>query len=384
MRHSFYNRICRLILTLGLTSLALTGCIHYRFDIPSAMMQTPNSQIWGVSFEKSGADYRIHSITRLNGSHPTHGDPTTPIASGVVENWQWEVQAVPSLLPSWKAWQSDKKVQQRALEPDNWDHPAANWQQAFTRAYRVVNYLLGRPPLPLKLTLLLVPDGTAYNKVLVQTGTGFVPLTFAFYYPPPDSDSNSLTAARFASLVEAVARSVYEYQHILVATNVIQPIGNNETDKTINDETRSQCWSESIFLALTAGTHTETTWTPAPEVLFQENTRHDISSETQKQAGVSQENNQGIQRRYSDAVLWARYLEAKSVFSYLQQRALPDGKVASNDPAGMNAVLSVCRAMTQRPLDLTAGPYPATQVEYTPFFPARLGSDKSKDTTSEK
>jgi hypothetical protein len=378
MRHSVHQRVRNSLLILGLISSALTGCIRYRFDLPAAMLQAPDSQIWGVSFEGSGSDYRIRSLTRLNGSHGNHSDPNALIASGNVENWQWEVRAVPSLLPSWKAWESDSKVQQRAVEPDSWDHPAATWQQAFSRAYKVVTYLLGRQPVPLKLTVLLVPDGSGYEKTIVQNGNGVIPLTFAFHYPPPDSDSTTFTAARFSALVEAVSRSIYEYQHILVATNVIQPVGNNETDKTINDETRSHCWFDSTFLALTAGTHTETTWTPAPAALLEESTHHTTSLETQKGTGAAQDSDVAPNRRYSDAVLWARYLESKSVFSYLQQAGINNGKVTSNEYRGMNAMLSVCRAMTQHPLDLTSGSYPPKQVEYAPFFPANKDADAAK------
>lgn len=371
MRHLVKKRLCRLTLAMVMLWAALTGCVHYRFDARPELMQTPDAQIWAVGLQKSDSGYRTHSITKLNGANPMSDEPTALIASGSTGNWQWEVRAVPSLLASWKTWQNDKKVQQRAADPDDWSHPAATWEQAFTRAHKVVNYLLGRPPLPLKLTMLLVPDGSAYNKAFVQTGPDFVPLTFAFYYPLAASETKALTASRFSALVEAVSTTVYEYQHVLIATEIIKPMGKNETDKTINDETRSQCWSDSTFLALTSGTHTESTWNPAlaREALLAGSSGRVTSQETGTPAGDAQEDDQQMQRHYSDAWRWGKYLEAKSISVYLRMRGLREAKVVSNEPAAMNAVLSACRAMTQRPLDLTSGDYPASQVEYVPFFP---------------
>jgi hypothetical protein len=280
------------------------------------------------------------------------------------------VRAVPQLLPSLKAWESNQKVQQRAAGPDSWGHPAATWEQAFTRSYKVANYLLGQTPLPLKLTLLLVPDGSVYDKTVVQTGVDYVPITLAFYFPSEASETDALTASRFSALVAAMTTSAYEYQHIFVFTETIKPIGNNKADKAINDEARSQCWSDSVFLALTSGTHTESKWDAAQETVLTE-TGRDTSAQTKRQP-----NDGGIERRYSDAWRWGRYLEAKNVSAYLLARGRRDAKVLSNEPEATNAVMSMCRAITQHPLDLTAGEYPTSQVEYVPFFPSGLSPQK--------
>jgi hypothetical protein len=360
--------------------VALTGCLRYRFALPNSVLQAPDTQIWGVNFQKSGSGYRIHSITKFNGSKPLNAEPTAPLASGKTETWQWEVLAVPSLLPSWKAWQDDKKVQQRIASQDDWSHPAANWEQAFSRSYKVVNFLLGRPPLPMKLKVLLIPDGSAYHKDFVQTGDGFVPLTFAFYYP--SSENKELTGARFSALVEAVSKSIYEYQHVMDDTGMIKLIGKDETDQTINDEARSHCWYDSNFFALTSGTHTSVRWNPpTPQDLMAASATHNTSLVTGKQDA---EGEQEKKRNFSDAALWGRYLEAKSISAYLQERGIRDGEVLSNDPARMNAVLSLCRAMTQQPLDLTAGAYPASKVDYVAFFPPTPDTAKAKEETGAK
>ncbi len=365
---------------LTLLSATLTACTRYRYDAPKWMLQSENVQFRGVATLESKPPYRISSETRLNGSKPVGDKPTAVIASGVTENWQWEVRAVPSLLPSWEAWKRDKRFLLRSQGQDDWSHPVATWDQAFSRAFKVASYLLGKPPLPMKATILLVPDGTSYHKVFTQMGDAFIPLTFAFYYPSSESGSYELTSERFSALVDAVATMLYEYQHVLVSTNAIGPVGTNITDKTINDESRSHCWGHSTLLALTSGSHTNITWDPAAAraVLFADSASQNISLEAGDQPSAAGRVEENAGRRYPDALLWGRELEFKNLFLYLRERGIREPKVQSNDPAAMNAVLSFCRATTQHPRDLTAGTYPPAEVEYVPFFPPSLTADKPK------
>ena len=355
-----------LLLAAGLILAALMGCGRYRFPVSHDVMHAPGNQIWAVRARKSASGYRTQSITRLNGADPMRGEPTAVVSLGSTGNWQWEVRAVPSLLPSLKTWQSDKELQLPTGSPEDWSYPAASFEQAFARAYKVVNYLLGRPPLPMKVTLLLVPKGSTYKKVFVQTGNGYIPLTFAFYYPAPATETDTLTSDRFEAMVEAVSKAVHEYQHTLVDTVAIEPVGNNQVDKTINSEIRSQCWTESTTLALASGTASNLKWNPVlPDELIERNTGHN-----------TQENPQPKPRRFSDADLWAGHLVAKNISAYLRERGFPDAKVEYNDPAGMNAVLSVCRALTQHPRDMTVGLHPTSTIEYVPFFPNKLSPYK--------
>ena len=366
------------VLLTGLLTTVLAGCRHYRADVPTNIMQAPDTQIWGVAVQKTGSGYRIHSKTRFNGSRPLRGKPSSHIASGVTGTWRWEVRAVPSLLPSWKAWQSDKKIRKWAASPDDWSHPAATWKQGFERAYKVVDYLLGKTPPAMKLRVLLLPDGSTYDKTVIQTGDGFIPLTFAFYYPSDAGQTEMVMGERFSALGDAVAYSVYEYQHVMDDTGVIKLIGKDETDQYINDESRSHCWHQSTLLALASGTRTTVKWNPVPQALLERSSSHKATLESGKQSNGAQKSALPAERSFSDAVLWAKYVEARSISAYLKERGLEGATVLSNEPAAMNAVLSACRAMTQRPLDLTAGAYPPAQVEFVPFFPPSFSSKESK------
>jgi hypothetical protein len=354
------------LLAVSLILVSLTSSARDRFPVSREVMDAPDTQIWGVRAKTSESGYQTHSVTRLKGADRVGGEPTSVAASGSTGNWQWEVRAVPSLLPSLKAWQSDKEVQAAASDPDNWSYPATSWEQGFARAYKVVSYLLGRPPLPMKLTLLLVPKGSAYEKVFDQTGNDFIPLTFAFHYPAAGSESDTLTAERFSAMVEAISQFVHEYQHTLVDTKAIEPTGKDQTDKTINSEIRSQCWTHSTALALASGTISYLKWNPTlPDELIERKKGHNL-----------RENPQPKPRRFSDAYLWAGHLVAKNLSAYLLERGYAEAKVEYSDLAGMNAVLSFCAAITQHPRDLTLGSYPTSQVEFVPFFPSSLSSHK--------
>ena len=366
------------ILGIAVLSATLAACARYRYNAPSWLLQSPDVQLRAVATLESKPPYRVSSETRLKGAKPVQGQATAVIASGNTGNWQWEVRAVPSLLPSWEAWQRDKRFKLRSQEPDDWSHPVATWNQAFSRAYKVATYLLGRPPLPMKATVLLVPEGSTYHEVVTQSGADAVPLTFAFYYPSADGVTYELTSERFSALIDAVSITVYEYQHVLVSTNTIEPVGADATDRSINDESRSQCWQHSTVLALTSGSHTSLSWdaSAARAALFAESASQSISPETGDQLPAAAPTERSTKRRYSDAVLWARQLELKNLLIYLGERGIRQPKVQSNDPAAMNAVLSFCRAITQRPRDLTTGTYPPAEVEYVPFFPASLERPK--------
>ena len=318
-------------------------------------MKGEGNQIWGTRVARAGKGYRSHVLSRLNGKVPLTEEPNVRIASGTTGVWQWEVRTVRSLVPSYEQWTSDPKIQERA-KSDEWTHSIASWDQAFARAYKVVSYLLGHEPMPLNLVVVLVPANTQYEKNESLEHESAVPLRFMFYYPPAgEGDSN----ARYGAMINAVTTSVYEYQHGFVDTKTIKPIGRSKADRTINDEARSQCWSDSVFLALTSGSHTEFAWEGDGAGRSSLDPKPGETPPTDKE-------------RYINALKYAWTYEALTLVDYLRQRGVTTNKFLANDPPPMNAVLSACRALTQKPFDLTSGPYPKEQIEFVPFFPDPL------------
>lgn len=365
-----------------LAMLSAAGCIHY--DAPRQLMRAPGIDTWAVSMPRSHPGYHVTSITRLNGNVPLAGKPTVIISSGADGDWQWTVKAVPSVAQSWKAWLAYKKTKKLRMENErsgNWTHAASGWKFAFERARRVARYLLGHQPPAFHPTILLLPEGVKYSGKVTETGKQYFPVTFAFYWPA----SNQLQG--FASLLNAVTRTMWEYQHLLVDTKIIAPVGKTKADKETNDEARSQCWFQSTLLALAAGTKTTMDYkvsrSSAAIALLEQSAPHHVSTNESGESAASSSIPPRI--RFSEALLWGKFFEIESLANYLKQRGVPKLHIVANNPAEMNAVLSVCRAMTQHPLDVTAtNGYPPSQVHYVPFFPAKLNGDRPRPTAGGK
>jgi hypothetical protein len=366
---------------LGFALIAFaSGCVHY--DVPLAVRRAPGEATVGVALSKSRGRYKVTTITRLNGSVRLSEKPTVRIASGSVANWQWAVKAVPSAVPGWKAWLTSKKIaklRQEDARPGSWAHAAAGWDSAFGRAHRVVRYLLGRQPPALHATLLLLPPGVKYSRAITRTGNHYFPLTLAFNWPT----SNQL--AEPASLAKAVTTTVYEYQHLLVDSNVIPPTGRTAGARAANDEARSHCWSQSTFLALESGTEAYIEYkvsrsrVPTTTAVLEESMpKLTVREEVQAQKRAP---GRRPHIRFSDGLAWGTFFEIQSLANYLQLRGNPKLRVTADEPSQMNAILSVCRAMTQQPLDITATDgYPPSKVKFVPFFPANLKAPKRKSS----
>src|SRR5579875_80458 len=354
-----------IICVASLAAVLAGGCIRY--DIPAPVIHALGTQMWAVGLSRSGSRYRVTSTTRLNGSGIFEKGEVS-FASGSVGDWKWAVRAAPSLLPSLRAWRANprnKRIRLEAERSGNWLHTTGDWDLAFQRAYRVARYLLGRVPPAMRATIFLVPSGSAYSARITSTETGYFPVILGFYWPPSPSGPTGPK-----NLITSVTRTVYEYQHLLVDAGFISPAGRSAADRTAVDEARSQCWSDSTFLALVAGTPSSIRWrvsrARAALGLLQDSERRRTRNRQTLQPRVAARN--GV--RFQDAYLWGRLFETQSVGAYLRSRGMKSLVVRAQRPEEMNSLLSVCRAMTQHPVDLTAGPYPVSQIRYVPFFPA--------------
>lgn len=366
----FHFRAGGLVLAAALLA---SGCAaFYRYDLPKGLMNAPSVQVWAVSLSRSDSQYRVTATTRLNGDAPLHEKARSLLASGADGDWQWRVIAVPSLLKSWTDWEGEKrnlKIRREALDSGNWFHSAMGWDLAFQRAHRVARYLLGHPPLSLHATVLLVPDGVNYDQRVTDAGKDYFPLTLAFYWP---------SSKRPTAFIGAITRTMYEYQHLLVDSGAIPPVGNDAADREANDEARSQCWSDSTFLALVAGTSSSMQWNVsaarAALALLDQSNQSTVNEEQGKNTNAPQRG----AIRFSDAYAWGRLFEVESVAAYLQKKGNSAVAIRANQLAEANAVFSVCQAMTQHPLDLVSGAYPPSHVRFSPFFPQASANQESQ------
>ncbi len=361
--------LCIFVLGLALTAFG-AGCVRY--DVPRAQVRTPGVASWGVEVAKSGGGYRVTSTTQLNGRATLWEKPSVQIVSGTDESWEWVVKAVPSVATGSKALTGGAKLQQNGRDDASdgkLPHAAPDWGEAFRRAHRVARYLLGRRPPALHATLLLLPYGVRYSRAFTKAATHYFPLTFAYYYWP-----RSKHFKESASLATAVTSVIYEYQHLLVASKTIAPVGKTKGSRAANNEARSRCWSQSTFLALEAGTTAHIEY-GVPQVrgqtvvaMFKQSMPQQTTNAQIRVPALPPGSQPHI--RFSDAYAWGSFFEIESLARYLQLRGVPNLRVMADNPSEANAVFSVCRAMTQHPVDITAtNGYPPSQVQFLPFFP---------------
>lgn len=353
---------------IAVFSVTLTaGCLrHIVADVPENVMSSPGAETWGVAWLKSHEGYAVTSTSKLNGHSSLHEMPTVILESGRSENWEWRVMTVPALDTQWKAFQAEQhtqKVEKEAQQSGNWLHTVLTWNLAFERAHRAATYLLGREPLALHATLLLLPDGVSYDSKITERRSDAVPLTLAFYW----------TKSNPTDFLGAVSTTMYEYQHLLVDDGIIAPMGDGLGNQTANDEARSQCWSDSTLLALIAGSSSHMEWklsnAQAAAALLE---RSEQVSRTAENSGDDRSNDGGIP--FSEAYMWGRFFEVQSIAAYFRVKNIPSTRVEAKDLTRISSVMSVCRAMTLAPADVTNGGYPTSQIKYAPYFPAQVSS----------
>jgi hypothetical protein len=342
--------LVRLVAGAALCAAAL-AVSSIRCDASKKPLQT-----WGVDVLRAKTPYRVRSTTTLGGSKPLGNAQMVPIASGEFQNWQWAVKAYPTLLPSLEAWQTYGKVRKWMKTPDSWSHPAPDWQQGFERTYKVVAYLLGRKPLPLRATILLLPEDTSYHKTFTQQAVNHAPMTFAFHYPDSSSSSRHAQSERLAALVEPFLYMVGEYEQVVLATDPAgKALGRSRADRIFGNVALGICWSQSDSLALLAGDHEHMNF----------NVRVMLPNGASSGAQVGP----GAQTGGSKAPEPDASHGAERLRSYLRDVGFPKQKVSTRDPEAMNRVLNFCRAMTAYYLDLAEDRRPPSRAQFNSFFP---------------
>lgn len=322
-------------------------------DIPPGYLQKPGTDIWGVSPTYLGNGYEIKSMTILNS--PSRSNKfltiqghvhTSPIAQASYKGWRWVIAAQEAVYDSWKIWNTDKKVEQLSRAENSLDHPVANWSQAMTRSYDLVQYLTGATPIPLDLDAYLVPDNATVHLTVIRHSQEAIPFTFAFPYPA--STKTDMQSERFRAFTHAVGMMLYEYQHVLFGKELALQY-HDRVVKIVNNEARSTCWEISAATVLAAGTSSEITLTGSAQ-----------------SAGPQMVEEWGSQPTYQSAVPWARAWVLAYLARYVQKQGLPT-TFSLKDHRARNAVLSFCRALTQNRWDITSGSIPIDQIQLVNF-----------------
>lgn len=322
----------------------------------SQQRQANKEPPWNTTTNRSADGYQVTSTTNLDGA-PAGQIAFAEVGSGVFHNWRWTVKADPSLLPSWNVYANSERVKKSAaLAGNDWSYPVFEWKRGFERVYLLASYLLGREPAPLNATILLVPEGQEFESTFDQAASAEVPITLGFHFPADTSPTKTEQAKRDTTVLQAIMEMAHQYSRVLVDKNLVLVRGTDESSRTVNKEADGACWAESADLVFAAsGGHFRFRIQWNQQTSGEELAHHPPSTIPREKIGY-----------------WASLRQAESISGYLEMRRLKNRNFSSKNLGPMNAVLSVCRAMTQSPVDLAAGPYPPSQILDVPFFPDKL------------
>ncbi len=223
------------------------------------------------------------------------------------------------------------------------------------RLHHLANYLLGQAPLPLDVTLYLVPLGSGGELRKTISNPHFVPLSFVFWYPGEKHGAGGrVHQQQFASLIKATSNVFYEFQHIELAAGVSRAPSikhSSLTANTIKDEANSVCWRISSEIVLLHGTHS---------VIRYRNIRIEPGSPAFTKKW-------GRKPNYRNAIPWATAIVTRDLRAYLRGRGLPETFRVSNQAAD-NAVLKFCRLLTLHAWDVTNQSVLEKQIVEPAFF----------------
>ncbi len=352
-------------------AIFLTGCVTIStgLDVPKGLSynlkQTYAVELFRVKELFRGKPlYKIRSFSEIRGSIGARASKREQLAllhrmrlltQGAYRDWSWRIWATPQVVASWARWRSSAAVHaclHRRCTP-------LRWKSAFVRLYRVMDYLLGKPPLPLSLRINLIPAGLPFKTSVTRRWRRAVPLVFTFPYPvTPSMDAHS-QETRIRAFVYAISLVSYEFQHVeYTAHDTKGPQSSSPGVRTLKNEATSMCWQLAAKLALLAG---------RPQTLTIQ--LPDISTFSAVFGPVV---------RYKTDAAWGPALIKRDLAEYLE-RVAPASvgawnvRIALTDYPVMNRVFAYCRGFSRFPGDIARGHMPARKVAHAQFWSTAQG-----------
>lgn len=251
-RHSHIRPILG-ILILGFM-VFIAGCTSIINDAPSDLVRLGNS--WGVATLSVQPPYRVVSESFLSRSRSTGRFLTRTallrksrlVARGCFKRWCWSVRGTPTVETAWKTWLNQRRAQ-CPPDPRRPCVPQLGWGAAFKVLYATATTLLGHPPLPAHVHLLLLPDGTGYHNHVELRSETHVPLELAFHFPV-DQRAPGFPLHVKKTLVSIAGTVFYEFQHIEYAAGGTLGPKVPETARVVKNEANSECWRLSADVIL--------------------------------------------------------------------------------------------------------------------------------------
>lgn len=203
--------------------------------------------------------YRIIWVSR-RGRAPRQSRiqlPLVTLARGRYRNWGWKVRATPAVALSWRHWLSASRGQ---VEPDSqandegmFARHGLGWQHGFERLWMISRYLLNVPPLPMKITLILLPHGMPYHLRVMTKDAERVALPIVSGYPVARAESRAVVIKQFHAYMLALAAIGGQLARVELAAGQLAAPGQGR-GRLIKDFANAGCFHVSAALGLAAGT----------------------------------------------------------------------------------------------------------------------------------
>lgn len=336
---------------LGL--VVLSGCASTLSSAIYGVVKDQNMQLHDVQIASPRAPYEITWTTKLGtaGHQKSYKAPLVVISSGQYHNWTWTVQGPSSVAASWKIW-LQHGAQQSGITTADGQPATLDWQHGFERLWKVTNYLLGEKPLPMRLTLTLIPNKQAFQGSVTRSSDDKVPVVFSAWYPTTTKVTKPAAQKRFHYYAESLAIAGGMLERVELARGVTTAPAKG-AGRTIKDRANAVCWRIAGRPAIAAGT------------TFKFKSQSGIGGGgVNLVANIYQQHPNDIRAQY----FYAAALTLHAASNYLASQGLKM-PASGKDFSSINALLGFCRAFIHYPGDIRNKPMPLRDVKPVHLFP---------------
>ncbi|MGI0133720.1 MAG: hypothetical protein ACREBW_02020, partial [Candidatus Micrarchaeaceae archaeon] len=244
----------RTIFTL-LSLIALSGCTALLGPVIYSVVKDQNVQLHNGQVLSARVPYKVTWTTKLgaSGSHKNYTAPVTTIATGNYRDWSWKVQGSAAVAKSWQIW-LNHGAQTNTQTASGSQSVTLNWQHGFETLWKITAYILGQKPLPMQLTLTLIPNNQTFEQVVTRSDGNKVPVVFSAWYPTTMKITAAATQKRFHYYAESLAIVGGLLERVELTRGVTAAPAAPGKGRTIKDRANAFCWRLAGRPAIAAGT----------------------------------------------------------------------------------------------------------------------------------
>lgn len=360
------NHLQRLKLTIGAAGIILlAGCVAgspgpaiVGLDaLAKPYLQPPSDELFHARIISPHSPYVVDYDVTIHGKQKKTSVQPQLVAQGQYQNWNWEINAGTQVADVLQSWLNVVQPPAEATDVSK-VNPALDWDSMMKRLYQLDTYLLGSPPLPLHIQVMVLPK-EEFNYKATLSSEQALPLMVIV----SDQDLNP-NSTRFELSQTAVVFSIQSVIQGLLANAEwkagILPKPSTGSSVRLKYYANQVCWGKSANFATVAGlSHLPSS--------IAETLQHTIST-----FGVSvvKTNYYLSPDDHFAAYSMSQTLVDSGIKGYLKQQDL--NNIYANREISLkhiNAIIAYCRAFTHYSGDIESEPLQANAVKIGEFFP---------------